>query len=256
MRKKLGRDNIFLSFENYKKIVDSGNFRYVGLHGWGEPLLNHDIFEMIKYAESKGISTNLTTNGTLIHEKIEHIFKSGLNEIAFGIYDKSLFFHILPKIEELINEKRRNNFARPKIYFDITIYKENFTQIKEFLDIAHDLGVDAVILHRLFNVYNVDPRIEYISEREEKELFAEVTEFSKFKRMELYLPSSHRLPCRYVKSSIFVTAYGNVTPCCFLPELYLGNAVEIGLKRIIRSKKYIEFVKGMSEHPVCSKCFW
>ncbi|HEC91501.1 MAG TPA: radical SAM protein, partial [Candidatus Atribacteria bacterium] len=99
-------------------------------------------------------------------------------------------------------------------------------------------------------------RIEYISEREEKELFAEVKEFSKFKRMELYLPSSHHLPCRYVKSSIFVTAYGYVTPCCFLPELYLGNAVEIGLKRIIRSKKYIEFVKGMSEHPICSKCFW
>jgi MoaA/NifB/PqqE/SkfB family radical SAM enzyme len=90
MRRNLERPISFLSFNNFKRLLDSGNFRYVGLHGWGEPLLNQQLFEMVKYAESKGVFTNLTTNGTLIREKIDSIFDSGLREIAFGVYDKGL----------------------------------------------------------------------------------------------------------------------------------------------------------------------
>ena len=68
-----------------KRILDPGLFRYVGLHGWGEPLLNRQIFEMIKYARSKGVITNLTTNGTLIRDRTDEILGSGLEEIACTI---------------------------------------------------------------------------------------------------------------------------------------------------------------------------
>ena len=256
MRRDLQRPTSFLSLDNFKSMLGSGNFRYVGLHGWGEPLLNQQLFEMIEYAEAKGVSTNLTTNGTLVRKNIDNILSSGLREIAFGIYDKELFLQSLPQIEELVGEKRKRAFKIPKTYLDVTIYKENLAQILDIVRLASELPVDAVILHRLFNVYKVDPSIEYISGEEEDELFAEVRRLARRLKLELYLPPKHTYPCRIVKRSIFVTADGKVTPCCFLPEFYLGNAFEEGVGKVMRAKAYADFVKNMKQHPICSKCQW
>lgn len=256
MRRNLERPISFLSFNNFKRLLDSGNFRYVGLHGWGEPLLNQQLFEMVKYAESKGVFTNLTTNGTLIREKIDSIFGSGLREIAFGVYDKGLFLRNLPQIEELIAEKSRRNSKIPKTYLDITMYKENLSQVLDLVRLAPELRVDAVIFHRLFNAYKIDPAIKYLSAREEEDLFTEISHLARVLKLKLYLPSKHFLPCRIIKYSIFVTVEGKVTPCCFLPEFYIGNALEGKMGEIMHSKAYLDFVKNMKKHPICSKCRW
>ena len=247
-----------LSRDNFKKILDSYNFRYVALHGWGEPLLNLELFEMIKYAESKGVHTNLTTNGTLIEDNIGNIFDSGLREIAFGIYEKGVLLKNIPTLEKLMSEKKGLDLKKPKTYLDITIYEENYDEILEMIKIAKEAGIEAVILHRLFNVYKVDPDIKYISEKEEGILFHKVEELKKELKFEIYLPMRHSSPCRIVKYSVFVTCDGKVTPCCFLPEFYMGNVLdsEDGIGDILRSREYMEFFKNMKEHPVCSKCRW
>lgn len=228
----------------------------MGLHGWGEPLLNPQLFQMVQYAESQGVHTNLTTNGTLIGEKLDKVFSSGLREIAFGIYQKERLSAILPQIEALIRERDKQGFRTPKIYLDITVYQGNRNQILDLTEVAHELNIDAVILHRLFNAYKVDPTVEYISAEEEKGLFIEVRRLARRWKLKVYLPQRHSLPCEVVKRSIFVTAEGKVTPCCFLPEFYIGDALNEGLREIIRSKTYADFVKTMGEHPICSKCRW
>ena len=141
-------------------------------------------------------------------------------------------------------------------YLDVTIYKENLSQILDLIRLAPELPVDAVILHRLFNVYKVDPTIEYLSADEEGELFVEASQLAKVLKLELYLPPRHSLLCRIVERSIFVTAEGRVTPCCFLPEFYLGNALERGVGGIRHSKAYSDFVSNMKKHPICSQCQW
>jgi len=256
MRRNLERPTTSLSLDNFRKILDSGNFRYVGLLGWGEPLLNQHLFEMIEYAETKGVGTNLTTNGTLISEKMDQIFGSGLREIAFGIYERELFSQSLSQIEELIREKKRRRSKRPKTYLDITIYQENLGGILDLIELAPELQIDAVILHRLFNVYKVDPAMKYISAEEEDELFAEVRRLAKILKLEIYIPPKHSYPCLIVKRSIFVTADGQVTPCTYLSEFYLGSAFEQGVDKIMRSKAYADFVKNMKTHPICSRCQW
>lgn len=256
MRQNFEETTGFLSLDNFRRILDSGSFRFVGLHGWGEPLLNPQLFEMIKYAESRGVFTNLTTNGTLIQNKIDNIFNSGLREIAFGIYDREFLTQSLPQIEALEREKKRVRIKKPKTYFDITIYKDNIGQIAEWIKLASELGVNAVILHRLFNLYKVDPGVECLSDKEEEELFSEVNQLARVLKLELYLPPKHSSPCRYIKHCVFVTARGQLTPCVFLPEFYMGNALEHGVKEIMRSKTYTDFVRNMGKHPICSKCRW
>ena len=256
MRRNLERPIAFLSFDNFKKILNSGNFRYVGLHGWGEPLLNQQLFEMVRYAESKGVSTNLTTNGTLVRENTDNILSSGLREIAFGIYDKELFSRSLPQIEELIVERDKRHSKIPKTYLDITIYQGNLSQILSLIKLASEIRIDSVILHRLFNIYKVDSSAKCLSNGEENELFTQVKELVKKLKLRVYLPPKHSFPCRIVKRSIFVTVEGEVTPCCYLPEFSLGNAMEQGVREIMRSEAYAEFVKNMKNHPICSKCQW
>ena len=113
LRRKLKRPNRFLSFSDFTRILDPGLFRYVGLHGWGEPLLNEHIFKMIHYARSQGVMTNLTTNGTLLAEKGDEIIKSGLDEIAIGIYDPDLLSRVLSDIEEFIRKRREKGLKTP-----------------------------------------------------------------------------------------------------------------------------------------------
>jgi MoaA/NifB/PqqE/SkfB family radical SAM enzyme len=256
MRHHLKKSVSFLSFENFKVVLNSGRFSFVSLHGWGEPLLNRRLFEMINYAESKGVITQLTTNGTLIRENIEQIFKSGLSEIAFGLYNQEVFLKILPQVEELIKKKKDQDSAKPKTYLDITVYQKNISQIPDLVRLASGLGVDAVILHRLFNVYGVNVDIQYISNEEEDQLFAEVHRLATDLKLELYLPPRRSRPCYIIKHSIFVTAEGNVTPCCFLPEFTIGNAFNLPIGEIMRSKEYTGFLKNMKKHTICSRCRW
>jgi MoaA/NifB/PqqE/SkfB family radical SAM enzyme len=257
MRPSLERPISTLSLDNFKRILGSGNFRYVGLHGWGEPLLSQQLFEMIRYAEQSGVYTNLTTNGTLVKENVDNILNSGLREIAFGVYDRDRFqSRSLSQIKELLDEKKRQNSEIPKAYLDITIYQGNLNQILEMVKLAPELHIDAVILHRLFNVYKVDPALKYVSMQEEEELFTKVRSVANELKLELYLPPKHSSPCRMIKNCIFVTSQCEVTPCCFLPEFVFGNALEQGVEEIMHSKTYMDFIKNMKNHPVCSKCQW
>jgi len=253
LRRNLNIPPRFLPFDEFRKIIDFRGFRYVGLHGWGEPLLNPDIFRMISYAESKGFITNLTTNGTLLEKHTDDILRSGLREIAFGIYTRELFERILPQVEGFIREKRKRGARIPKTYLDITLHERNGKDIASLIKLAREIDVDAVIVHRLFDVYGAGDGKPF---PEEEGLFRELRELSRNLGLELYLPPKHTFPCRIVRRSIFVRVDGKVTPCTYLLEEELGDALEDGIPRILSSEKYKRFVKGMREHPICGRCRW
>lgn len=252
-RKGPGR---FLSLVDFKRILNPGLFRYVGLHGWGEPLLNRYIFEMVKFAGSKGVITNLTTNGTLLSDRMGEIFGSGLKEIAFGIYDPDLLSNVLPFIEEFVKERNKKGLKEPKTYFDITLYKTNRLIIPDMIRLASDIGIEAVILHRLFDSQDVESETQHLLEDDEKDLFKKAKRIARSLNIELYLPGKHTCPCLIVQRSIFVTVTGKVTPCTYLLEEYIGDAFHDGVEGILRSRGYKDFVKNMKQHPICSKCRW
>ncbi len=256
LRKYLKVPGRFLSLVDFKRILNPGLFRYVGLHGWGEPLLNRYIFEMVKFAGSKGVITNLTTNGTLLHERMGEIFGSGLKEIAFGIYDPNLLSNVLPFIEEFIKERNKKGLKDSKTYFDITLYKTNRFIISDLIRLASDIGIEAVILHRLFDPQDVESETKCLLADDEKKLFKEIKRIARSLNIELYLPGKHTCPCLIVQRSIFVTVTGKVTPCTYLLEEYIGDALHDRVEGILRSRGYKDFVKNMKQHPICSECRW
>ena len=254
IRPNLNELTASLSLKDFRKVLDSSNFRHVALHGWGEPLLNPELFQMVKYAESKGISTELTTNATLLQTKIEEIFTSGLSTIAFGLHKRENLSVVMPQIQELITQRNRENLSKPKACVDIVIYRENQDEITGLIKASAELNVDGVVLHRVFNIYKAVREVEYISVQEEKVLFAKVKKLARKLKVKLYLPPEPSIPCRAVKHSIFVTSKGKVTPCPYLPEFYMGDALNEGLKEVIYSQRYRTFLRNMKKHPICNIC--
>ena len=254
IRPNLNELTALLSLEDFGKVLDSSNLRHVALHGWGEPLLNPELFQMVKYAESKGVSTELTTNATLLETNIESILASGLSSIVFGLHKRENLPVVMPQIQELITRRNRKNLSKPKAYVDIVIYEANRNQIEHLVETAAELSIDAVVLHRVFDIRQADPDTRYISVQDEKMLFKRVKNLARRVKLKLYLPPKPSIPCRAVKYSIFVTSAGKITPCPYLPEFYMGDAVNGDLKKVICSERYQSFVRNMKKHPVCSKC--
>ncbi|BBB92086.1 MAG TPA: radical SAM protein [Methylomusa anaerophila] len=77
-----------VSFDDAKKVLDllyDKNIRIISFTG-GEPLLNPDIYEIIKYASAKGFFTRTGTNGAVLNYKtIRKLKDSGVRNVWISI---------------------------------------------------------------------------------------------------------------------------------------------------------------------------
>jgi len=127
----------FLKLEDFKKIidklVDNGFVTRMSITGNGEPLLNKDIFEMIKYAKQKGFrEVYLISNSTLLdNEKARKLISSGLYGFRtnFDSIDKETYEAIRKKSDyektksNLINFIQLNEQAGHPIRVEVGLVK-------------------------------------------------------------------------------------------------------------------------------------
>ncbi len=249
MRKHLERPVGYIDFEEFRKLPLS-SFKEVCLHGWGEPLLHPDIFKLVEYVKGLNVKASMGTNGFMVDRCIEEIFSSKLDEISFGIYTFDGREKALNNLELLLSEKKERKSEKPAIFVDITVFRDNYLEIPELVRTFTGMGVDGIVLHRLFNVYKVDPDVEYIGRKEEKELFKKV---KKIGGKKVYLPARHLKPCRIALYTMFVTWECKQCSCVYLSEEYLGDA-RTDYETMLR--RHVKFVSGMRKHEICKKCFW
>lgn len=105
-RKALTRKLSDMSPEIFDKLSAwLPNDCYVMFAGFGEPILNHNIYSYIKQLKVKSpdISISLYTNGLLLNsDVIKQLFDSGLDLIQLSVIDKSELCLVI-KILEIIN---------------------------------------------------------------------------------------------------------------------------------------------------------
>jgi MoaA/NifB/PqqE/SkfB family radical SAM enzyme len=75
----------------------------VRLYG-GEPLLHPDLSKMIEYCTELRLGTYVTTNGILLKEQIDTLYRAGLRDITIGFYGNG------EKYNKYV--QRRNSFER------------------------------------------------------------------------------------------------------------------------------------------------
>ena len=78
-----------MNFDLYKSIIDELKdtpAEFVYLHQFGESLLHKKITDMVDYASENGLQVGMSTNGTLLNEKIsERILNSKLDFLTLSL---------------------------------------------------------------------------------------------------------------------------------------------------------------------------
>lgn len=114
----LKREKGFMSLDSFKKIlkeVIKAKVLRATLNFAGEPLLNKNIFDMIRLAKVNNLYTRIHTNATLLPEDYSRrIIDSGLDELSFSFDD--------PRKE--VYERIRVNASYEKTLANIKIFLE------------------------------------------------------------------------------------------------------------------------------------
>jgi radical SAM protein with 4Fe4S-binding SPASM domain len=100
-RKDMDRPQGYMNPDLFKKIINEceGRVDFIYLHFFGEPLLHPEIVDFINYAAGKGMTIALSTNATVLNEKMsQDLLQSKLDLLIISI--DSLNPEIYKKIRE------------------------------------------------------------------------------------------------------------------------------------------------------------
>lgn len=273
-----------LTFDNFLRIMD--NFKHseeVHLSGLGEPLLNKDLFRMIRFLSEKGIHAAFNTNGLLLSDTvIDEIIDSGANFVLVTLDAATSetyrllrggndFERILNNVKKLVVQSRE---ARSKTIVSIcfVIMRENMSELEKFVELGNDLKVSQVKFCDLSLLW---PDSKRYAELEIKDVKGLRNNFARAERRarQLDIPISYarlnfkawpakkyRLKCWYLWTHPNITWDGYVTPCCAhpYPKVFnLGNILREDFMSIWNSPKYCwlrNLLASGEPHAMCRYC--
>jgi len=251
-REEMTRNLGIMSMDLHQKIVDQCaemKIPEVRLHNVGEPLLDKQIPQKIKYAKEKGIPKVLMyTNASLLDKRLsEEIIFAGLDEmfISFDAAEKETyeairkgldFDRVSKGIETFLEVRAAAGQKKPKVHFAYTCMDLNRQEVHKFKSRWRD-RVDSI---GIFDVCDW---------ADQKRVDSEIYRFKK------------KWPCAYLWKTMFILWNGDVSICCldFNGKVTFGNA---GKESIIKIWKNEPFRRARELHlggkfnhiPLCAQC--
>lgn len=245
--------------EVYKELI------YLTFYFQGEPYLNPNFLEMVKYASDKGIYTSTSTNAHyLSKEQAKKTVESKLERLIISIdgttqetYEQYRIGGILSKVIEgtknIIEAKQKLKSSTPHIVFQFLVVKPNEHQLNDVKQLAKELGVDEVVFKtaQVYDFENGNP------------LIPENIKYSRYKKNAdgTYSIKNKLLnQCWRMWSGCVVTWDGVVVPCCFDKDAKhpLGDLKKQSFKELWKSLKYQGFrqsiLKSREEIDICKNC--
>ncbi|MBI3076075.1 MAG: SPASM domain-containing protein [Deltaproteobacteria bacterium] len=284
-----------LTLERFRAIADQlPVLRRAVLHGIAEPLLNRELPAIIRYLKDRGTYVLFNTNGTLLDDGWQQsLIESGLDELRVSLDASTpgtflkiraapVFDKILDNLRGLLAKRQARGADTPKVSIWFTAMRENIRELPGLIRLAAELAVDEVYLQRL--VYFADglatkAQSLYRSGDPEVQRLIEACEALsrelgvRFNASGATTPERSLLEgyggdptpwtrCHRPWSLTYITANGNVLPCCIAPfaekdfgELILGNAFDEGVKTIWEGERYQRFRARIqtAEPPACCR---
>ncbi len=240
----------------------------------GEPMLRHDIFEILKYIESKGIAYSMVTNGTLWDEdKLNEIRKRKIYSLSFSLdtLDREKYRRIrgidgLPLLKgnlEIAAEKSmRHGFVS-------TLTTVNELNINEVFDIVEfDRGnkfrfTCAPVSHGpnfKFRSASGEHSLNSRSAMNVSTLFSRLAEQCKkdktiigpsvyYRNISSFFGGNYSVPCDAGKYYISIGPDGGVSPCQDFPEF--GNILKGGLERALENRTQEQRINACAKNSPC-----
>lgn len=214
--------NKVLSVECFKKNIDELKTTLVHaiFYFQGEPFLNKNLAEMIRYAHDSGIYTSSSTNAQLITERsVDELVLSGLDKLIISIdgttqdvYEKYRIGGSLNKalksIELLVEAKKRLKSLTPLLEIQFLVLKTNEDQIDEIKRMTKTMGADKLSL-KTAQLYDFENGHELLPSKER------YARYKKGSDGKLYLKNKLKNHCWRLWSGAVINIDAEVLPCCF-----------------------------------------
>ncbi len=266
-----------MDWDKFMAVVDKlTESEDITLTGWGEPFLHPRIFDMIAYCKERGHRVMITSNGLFTRDSIvDEILNSGLDEITFsidGVEGNSVSNgHTSNKVYENIeNISKCRKTERPSIRLQATLHKDCEKDLYDVIRFGARIGVEAVNVGRIDRKYA--PGLKRPNPIEEEHIFSEANRIATETEVRLdwlqyavgkkLIRFFYRLLRRKLHQSgeyclktfdyAYVSREGNVTPCCLLPDVKMGNLLNDDMKTIWQNEEFDHFRKNYRD--TCGSC--
>jgi radical SAM protein with 4Fe4S-binding SPASM domain len=116
----------------------------------GEPLYRSDIFQLARYGTDKGLRVALATNGTLVTKDVARmIVDSGVKRVSISLDGADAQTHdsfrgIPGAFDAAVAGLRNLKALGMSVQINMTIARHNAKQLPQVLDLARNLGADAL----------------------------------------------------------------------------------------------------------------
>ena len=248
------RKKEFMSLENFEEVIKKvhKHTNLVCLHVKGEPLLHSNLEEILRILEEYNLQANITTNGTLIKEKLEALKNSkAVRQINFSIHsimqndklDKQYLQDIFESVEEL------KNIIISYRLWNLQTIKEN--------DVNNEIIKELECYYNLKNLKQQLMKNEFLK-LEENVFINQDTEFTWPNINSKSIIEKGR--CLALKEQVAILVDGTVVPCCLdnNGDISLGNILEETLEDILEKEKTVKikknFENGIITCKLCKTC--
>jgi radical SAM protein with 4Fe4S-binding SPASM domain len=251
----------------FKKTLDemAGRLQYLVFYFQGEPYLNKDFLELVKYATSKRIYTATSTNAHYLNdENARKTVESGLDRLIISIdgttqetYQSYRIGGQLEKViagaKNIVKWKKELKSSTPHVIFQFLVVKPNEHQIDEVLKLAEEIGVDEVGL-KTAQIYDYENGSPLIPENEK---------YSRYKKQAdgtYKIKNSLLNHCWKLWHSAVITWDGMVVPCCFDKDAWhrMGDLKQETFRELWNNENYKKFradiIRSRTEIEMCKNC--
>ena len=244
-RNELNRKAKHMKLDEFKRIIDDMKdyLLMLILWDWGEPFMNPEFPEMIKYATQCGIKTMTSTNAHFLNnsEYVERILTSGLTTliVAFdSINNKN--YELYRKRGDLKNVVRIKEQVGSDTIINLrtVVMKTNEHELEKIKKFAYKAGVDR------YTLKTCNPGCQ--DDSMETDMLPDNPKYNRFEfkpgtREPIRIDQECPRPWRM--TNIF--SNGDVVPCCYYydAKIKLGNVNEKLLSEMWNQESFRNFRK-------------
>ncbi len=257
-----------LNKDFFRETIDQLHDRllYLIFYFQGEPYLNPQFLDMVKYASERKIYTATSTNAHFLNDAAaKKTVESGLDRLIISIdgttQEVYQQYRVGGKIEKVIagaqnivKWKKNLNSKKPFVIFQFLVVKPNEHQVEAVKQLADEIGVDEVRFKtaQVYDYQNDPNQLIPINDR--------FSRYRKKKNGEVVVKNSLDNHCWRLWHATVISWDGLVVPCCFDKDAdhKLGDLKQASFKEIWNNSPYQQFrhsiLKSRRNIEICANC--
>jgi len=250
-------------FKNWIDQIKDTGF-YVQLFFQGEPYINKNLPEMIKYAQQYKIYVSISTNGHFINaNNIDKILEAapdkliysvdGLDEETYQNYRVGgTFAQVDSALRNLVKRKRQLKLKKPFIEFQFIVMKQNEHLLEKVKTYCKEVGVDKLVF-KTMQISSYENALKFLPTNKKYRRY--IIDDNSFR-----IKAEVKNHCFALWRTAVITWDGKVVPCCFDKDADFTMGILNGKSfyEIWNSENYNKFRKSIltdrKQNKMCTNC--